>query len=178
MVTVEESGGSGNSYINKLYFKTARIKRLEVKGRTRDSLVALEDGNVGINSTMDLTRKDKLLDMMGKRANSLPTSVEDGDAGINSTMDLTKKDKPLDMMGKRANSLPTSVEDGGIGNNFTMDPTKLDKRKDMSNVDPATGNVGLKARKDKKVNVDIAVNGRNGVENVQSSFSFSNKEFV
>jgi len=53
MVTVEESGGSGNSYINKLYFKTARIKRLpDKRGNAReDSLVTfLVDGGAGTSS--------------------------------------------------------------------------------------------------------------------------------
>jgi hypothetical protein len=92
------------------------------------------------------------------------------------------------MMGNERENFPaTSEEDGGVGTSSTMeDPTsstvgltkKLEK-KAMSNMDLATGNVGLKTRRDLKGNVDIAnVDGRNGEESVQSSFFFSSKEFV
>jgi len=116
----------------------------------------------------------------GRERGSLATLV-DGGVGTSSTMEVpTRKDKPLDMMGnERENSLTTS-EGGGISSMeyLTMLDKPLDKRKDMSNMDLATGNVGLKTRRDLKVNVDIAVEGRNGEENVQSSFSFNNKESV
>lgn len=165
VVAERESGESGNNTTIKLFFKMARIKRLlEVKKRKRDSLATLVDGGVGTNSTMEDNKKDKLPDKMDNERENSPSEVA-GDVGTNSTMeDLTKLVKKEDLA------------NGNVGHKTRMD---LKANVVMIKMDLATGNVGVKTRRDLKVGVDIAaVDGRNGEENEQNSFSFNNKESV